>query len=90
MPGRPGRLGFKGVPGPLGEKGKSILPPDEWKFKVYLFSTETTVQPKPALLCLMHKKRKSHDNSEILFERERRGIKVRQAEKEKMYFFLLM
>ena len=45
MPGRPGRLGFKGVPGPLGEKGKSILPPDEWKFKVYLNSIETTVQP---------------------------------------------
>ena len=88
MPGRPGRLGFKGVPGPLGEKGKSILPPDEWKFKVYLYSTETTAQPEPGIL--MHKKRKSHDNSEILFERERRGIKVRQAEKEKMYFFLLM
>ena len=86
MPGRPGRLGFKGVPGPLGEKGKSILPPDEWKFKVYLYSTETTVQPKPAV----HKKRKSHDNSEILFKREKRGIKVRQAEKEKMCFFLLM
>ena len=54
MPGRPGRLGFKGVPGPLGEKGKSILPPDEWKFKVYLFSTETTVQPKPAVLNLFN------------------------------------
>ena len=50
MPGRPGRLGFKGVPGPLGEKGKSILPPDEWKFKVYLYCTETTVQPKPGVL----------------------------------------
>ena len=37
---------------------------------------------------LMHKKCKSYDNSEILFERERRGIKVRQAEKERMYFFL--
>ena len=87
MPGRPGRLGFKGVPGPLGEKGKSILPPDEWKFKVYLYSTETTVQPKKLFNA---QKRKYHDNSEILFERERRGIKVRQAEKEKMYFFLLM
>ena len=90
MPGRPGRLGFKGVPGPLGEKGKSILPPDEWKFKVYLYSTETTFKSKPVKNCPMHKKRKSHDNSEILFEREKRGIKVRQAEKEKMYFFLLM
>ena len=49
MPGRPGRLGFKGVPGPLGEKGKSILPPDEWKFKVYLYGRETTVQPKHLL-----------------------------------------
>ena len=45
---------------------------------------------KLMLNCLMHKKRKSHDNSEILFERERREIKVRQEEKEKMYFFLLM
>ena len=86
MPGRPGRLGFKGVPGPIGEKGKSILPPDEWKFKVYLYITENIAQPN----CSIHKKRKSHDNSEILFKRERRGIKVRQEEKEKMYFFLLM
>ena len=31
-----GRSGFKGVPGLPGEKGKSILPPDEWRFKVML------------------------------------------------------
>ena len=89
MPGRAGRLGFKGVPGPLGEKGKSILPPDEWKFKVCLYSSETTAQPKPTKL-LDAKKLKSHDSSELPFKRERKGIKVRQAEKEKMYFFLLM
>ena len=29
-----GRSGFNGVPGPPGEKGQSISPPNELKFKV--------------------------------------------------------
>ena len=40
-----GRSGFNGVPGPPGEKGQSISPPNELKFKVpyYKFNSRSFI-----------------------------------------------